>query len=104
VALSSRAADKIRDLMQKQEKVSGLRFAAMPGGCSGYSYVLAFEEKPTQNDEVLEEKGIRVFVDKYMLPLLQGSRVDFVDSLQGSGFKITNPNAKSSCGCGQSFS
>ena len=103
-ALSTRAAAKIQDLMSKQDKVNGLRFAAMPGGCSGYSYVLAFEEKPTQNDEIVEEKGVKFFVDKYMMTMLKGSRIDYIDSLQGAGFKINNPNAKSTCGCGQSFS
>jgi Fe-S cluster assembly iron-binding protein IscA len=70
VALSTRAADKIRELQAKQSKVGGLRIAAMPGGCSGYSYGLAFEEKPTQNDTVVTEKGVAVYIDKYMLPML----------------------------------
>ncbi|MDO8625686.1 MAG: iron-sulfur cluster assembly accessory protein [Candidatus Diapherotrites archaeon] len=104
VALSTRAAEKIRELQAKQSKVGGLRLAAMPGGCSGYSYGLAFEEKPTQNDEVVTEKGVNVYIDKYMLAMLKGVRVDYIDTLQGAGFKIHNPNAKSTCGCGQSFS
>lgn len=104
VALSSRAAAKVKELMQKEGLTGGLRFAAMPGGCSGFSYGLGFEEKPSANDTVVTEKGISIFIDSAMKSMLEGSRIDYIDSLQGSGFKINNPNAKSTCSCGQSFS
>ncbi len=104
IYISSRAAEKVSGLMKKQIDAKALRFAALPGGCSGFSYSLGFEEKPSSNDLVVTEKGITFFIDKNMLPMLNGSRIDFVDSIQGSGFKINNPNAKATCGCGQSFS
>ncbi|MBS3061876.1 MAG: iron-sulfur cluster assembly accessory protein [Candidatus Diapherotrites archaeon] len=104
IAISSRAAEKIKSLMEKQNQNGGLRFAAMPGGCSGFSYALGFENKPAPNDEIVQEKGVSFFIDKNMLSILNGCRIDYVDALQGSGFKINNPNAKNTCSCGQSFS
>lgn len=105
VTLTEKAAAKVKELQEKQQiKAKGLRFGAVPGGCSGYSYSLVFEEEPLASDVQVESHGVTVFIDPNQVPLLQGTIVDFVDALQGSGFKIMNPNAKSSCGCGQSFS
>jgi iron-sulfur cluster assembly accessory protein len=105
VFLSKKAAEKIKELMQKQGgKIAGLRFGAVPGGCSGFSYSLTFEEQQGKEDVVAESQGIKFFIHESHLNLLRGTQIDFVDALQGSGFKIVNPNAKSMCGCGQSFS
>lgn len=98
------ALDKFKDLMEKEGKHGqGLRFNVLPGGCSGFVYDMAFEEKPTAEDEVLEFDGFQIFVDRDVLEFIKGIKIDFVDSLQGTGFKIDNPNAQHSCGCGKSF-
>ena len=73
-----------------------------PGGCSGFQYGMDFSEKPDENDEIVEQHGVKVFINKESIEFLKGSNIDFVESLQGSGFKIDNPNVKNSCGCGKS--
>jgi iron-sulfur cluster assembly protein len=83
---------------------SGLRIEVTDGGCSGLSYGLRLEEKQTQDDTVIDCGEVKVFVDPLSLPMLDGMSIDFVDSLEGSGFKFTNPNAAKSCACGSSFS
>jgi iron-sulfur cluster assembly protein len=83
---------------------SGLRIEVTDGGCSGYSYGLRLEEKQTQDDTVIDCGEVKVFIDPLSLPMLDGMSIDFVDSLEGSGFKFTNPNAVKSCACGSSFS
>jgi len=104
LAFTQKAVDKVLGLMKQQKKEGhGLRIKIMPGGCSGFSYGFDFDKKADKDDEVIEQKGLKVFVDKETLSMMRGSKVDFVDSLQGSGFKITNPNAAGTCGCGQSF-
>lgn len=105
ISLSQKAADKILELMKKQGKGNiGLRFAALPGGCSGFSYSMTFEEKQSEQDLVFETSGVKFFIDPASKNMLSGVTIDYVDALQGSGFKIINPNAKATCGCGQSFS
>jgi len=84
--------------------VAGLRISVTGGGCSGMQYGMAFEEASSNEDIVLEIGGFRVFVDPGSAPLLDGVTVAFQDSMEGSGFKFHNPNAKASCGCGNSFS
>ena len=104
VTLTSKAVDKVKEFMQAEEKpVGGLRVGASPGGCSGFEYVLEFEEAPTDDDAVYEQGGLKIFVNKQQMQLLHGVKIDYVDGLQGTGFKIENPNAKKTCGCGQSF-
>jgi iron-sulfur cluster assembly accessory protein len=100
--VSDKAAEKILGLM-KQEKKKGLRISVVPGGCSGFQYGMELEDGTKEDDIVIEEKGIKIFVDKGSMIKLNGSNVDFVDSLQGAGFKIDNPGAASTCGCGSSF-
>ena len=73
------------------------------GGCSGYQYLLDFESAPTENDAVVEQHGLKLFIDSASHSMLKGVRIDYVDGLQGAGFKIENPNAKHECGCGKSF-
>ncbi|MDC4223913.1 MAG: iron-sulfur cluster insertion protein ErpA [Candidatus Manganitrophus sp.] len=105
VTLTERAGSKVKEIMESEQKAGyGLRVYVTGGGCSGYQYGMAFEEKETDEDSVLEMHGIKLFVDPYSAPMLQGTEVDYIDSLQGAGFAIKNPNAKSTCGCGQSFS
>ena len=104
VTLTSKAVDKVREFMQAEEKqVNGLRVGAAPGGCSGFQYVLEFEEAPNDDDAVYEQGGLKIFINKQQMQLLHGVTIDYVDGLQGTGFKIENPNARKTCGCGQSF-
>ena len=100
--VTDKAAEKIKTFLE-QEKKQALRISVVPGGCSGFKYEMVLDDKSTEEDIVIEEKEIRLFIDKSSMIKLNGSNVDFVDSLQGSGFKISNPGAASSCGCGDSF-
>jgi iron-sulfur cluster assembly protein len=99
------AAERIRDLLAKDGKLEshGLRLKVVGGGCSGLRYELAFDDRVNENDSELEVGGIRVIVDEKSALYLVGTTLDFVDTLQESGFKMVNPNAKSTCGCGESF-
>ena len=99
------AAERIRDLLAKDGKLEshGLRLKVVGGGCSGLRYELAFDERVGENDTELEIGGVRVIVDEKSALYLVGTTLDFVDTLQESGFKMVNPNAKSTCGCGESF-
>ena len=105
VEVTAAAADRIKHLLDREGQVSshGLRMKVVGGGCSGLQYKLGFDDALKDSDEVVEVGGIRVFVDEKSALYLSGSALDYVDTLQESGFKIQNPNAKSSCGCGQSF-
>lgn len=93
-----------RFIQSAQEPVTGLRVQVTGGGCSGMQYAMALEPASREDDLVLEIGGIQVFVDPASAPLLENVTVDFLDSMDGSGFKFDNPNAKASCGCGNSFS
>lgn len=100
VTISAAAAAKIAAIAP----AGGLRVAVLGGGCSGFSYEIGIAEGPDADDVIVERDGARVFVDPVSLDFLTGSVVDWADELIGSSFKIRNPNAKSSCGCGVSFS
>ena len=105
ITLTKKAADKYKEILEEDGKIGyGLRFADRPGGCSGFEYVLDYSEKATENDTVFSYHGVEVHVDKNCLSRLLGSEIDYIDGLNGSGFKISNPNAKGSCGCGKSQS
>jgi len=105
VTITENASRKLAELMAQQGgAVAGLRMTVHPGGCSGYQYDFTFDDTRTGDDILIEKDGARVLVDQVSLELLGGSIVDFVDGLMGSHFEIRNPNAKSSCGCGTSFS
>jgi len=98
------AATKITEILAEESKQeSGLRVFVQGGGCSGFQYGLMIEEAPGAGDRVIESNGIRLFVDPISIRYLKGAQVDFVDSISGGGFTIKNPNARSTCGCGQSF-
>jgi iron-sulfur cluster insertion protein len=104
VTITDTAENKIRELMKEEPDVEGLRIYVRGGGCHGYQYGMAFESKIGEDDTIIEKGGIKVIMDPQSAPLLSGAEVDYVDSLQGSGFSIKNPQAKTTCGCGSSFS
>jgi iron-sulfur cluster insertion protein len=104
VTISAVAEQKIRELIKEEQDAVGLRVYVRGGGCHGYQYGMAFESKIGEDDSVLEKGDIKVIMDSQSAPLLSGAEVDYVDSLQGSGFSIKNPHAKTTCGCGSSFS
>ena len=105
INVSETAASKINELLAEEGKVgSGLRVFVQGGGCSGFQYGLMIEESGGSGDQVYESNGIRLFVDPVSISYLKGAEVDFVDNQMGGGFTIKNPNAKSTCGCGSSFS
>ena len=93
-----------RFIRGSEEPATGLRISVSGGGCAGMQYGMALEAEPKANDIVLEFGVVKVFVDRMSAQLLAGTTVDFLDGVDGSGFKIDNPNATSSCGCGKSFS
>ena len=102
--ITSKAAEKLIEVLKENNKEgSGLRVEIVPGGCSGFQYGLELDDKTTDLDLTIEEKGVKIIISKENLQFLKGARLDYVDSLQGAGFKISNPNVHSSCGCGQSF-
>ena len=105
ITLTDKGAEKVREFLEAQSAVAetaGLRVGVRGGGCSGFQYALAFDEQRA-GDSVFEDKGIRLLVDNQSLPYVQGSTIDFVDGLQGAGFKVDNPNVIAACGCGSSF-
>ncbi|MCX7552407.1 iron-sulfur cluster insertion protein ErpA [Marinicella sp. S1101] len=104
IHLSGAAANKINQLVL-EEMNPDLKFRVyiIGGGCSGFQYGFAFEEEQTDGDMIMEEHGVQMMVDPMSFPYLMGSTVDFLEDLQGSRFVVSNPNAKSTCGCGSSF-
>lgn len=106
IILTESAATKVKELMAREEKPDevALRVAVQPGGCSGMRYALFFDDRQLEGDLALEILGVPVRLDKMSAPHLQGTQIDWVDSLQGAGFAINNPQAKSTCACGDSFS
>jgi len=105
INLTESATNAVKKFIDGSEKtVAGLRISVQGGGCSGFQYGLALEEKSGDTDMVIDQNGIKVFVDPESANLLQGVTVDFVDNINGAGFKFENPNATASCGCGNSFS
>ena len=100
--VTEKATEKIKNVL-KNKKSHGLRIEVVPGGCSGYMYNFTTEDKINKEDKIINEKDIKIIIDNKSFDLLKGSKLDYVDSLQDAGFKIHNPNAKSTCGCGHSF-
>jgi len=96
------AEQKIKELMAEEKDVVGLRVYVRGGGCHGYQYGMAFESKMAEDDTIIEKGNVKLIMDSQSAPLLQGAEVDYVDSVQGSGFSIKNPQAKTTCGCGSS--
>ena len=103
ITLTERAAKKYLEILADEGKVGwGLRFGEKAAGCNGFEFSLDFSEKPKPGDLVLESQGIQIHVHQQSAERLIGSVIDFVDGLHGSGFKVSNPNIKSGCGCGDS--
>ncbi len=106
ISLTDAAVTQVKEFIAQEDvpvHEAGLRVSVLPGGCSGFKYGLNVEERPLDDDMVLEIGGLRVFVDMFSAQYLQGTRIDYVSSVQGSGFTFENPNASGGCGCGSSF-
>lgn len=102
--VTNKAAEKLKEVLKENSKEGcGLRVEIVPGGCSGFEYGLELDNNTTDLDLIFEEKGVKIIITKDNMQFLKGAKLDYVDSLQGGGFKISNPNVHSSCGCGQSF-
>ncbi|MCB1073649.1 MAG: iron-sulfur cluster assembly accessory protein [Chlamydiales bacterium] len=105
ITLTETAAKKFKEILKADKKEGwGLRFGDKPGGCGGFEYILDFAEKALDDDEVFYSQGVEVFVNRKMLHRLMGCQIDYLEGLMGSGFKVTNPNVKGSCSCGNSQS
>ena len=104
ISVTDEAAGRISELLSEENKsTAGLRVFVQGGGCSGFQYGLMIEESDGDVDQIFASNGVKVFVDPISVRYLAGAEVDFVDNLTGGGFTIKNPNAKTTCGCGQSF-
>lgn len=103
ITITPRAAEKYRSILQEEGKENwGLRFGDKPAGCSGFEYTLDYSQAPTAEDQVFVSEGIEIHIHKNQAGRLLGSVIDYVDGLHGAGFKISNPQARSSCNCGSS--
>jgi iron-sulfur cluster assembly accessory protein len=106
LVLTDRAVAEVQKFMVAEQvpaDTAGLRVSVLPGGCSGFKYSLNIEERSLEDDVVMEVNNVRIFVDGFSLQYLNGITVDYVTSMQGSGFTFSNPNATGGCGCGSSF-
>jgi iron-sulfur cluster assembly accessory protein len=104
VQLTDTAAGKVKEIMAQQNPApSALRVAVVGGGCSGFSYHMAFDNSENPSDNVYEFDGVKLVVDQMSEMYLDGVQIDYIESLEGAGFKFNNPNVKSTCGCGSSF-
>ncbi len=103
ISVTPVAEEKVKEAMAAEGKPVSLRIYVEGGGCSGLQYGLVFEENAQDGDEVVSQNGFNILVDRFSAPYLEGISIDYVTSLQGAGFKIENPNASGSCGCGHSF-
>ncbi len=106
LVLTPVAAAEVKKFMAQEsvpETQGGLRVSVQPGGCSGFKYGLLIEEQPAEDDYIVDQEGVRVFVDPFSAQYLGGTTIDYVSSMQGSGFTFKNPNATGGCGCGSSF-
>ena len=106
LVITARAAEEVQKFIAQEQvptESAGLRVSVLPGGCSGFKYSLNVEERPLEDDMVAEVNGVRVFMDGFSAQYLTGITIDYVSSMQGSGFTFSNPNATGGCGCGSSF-
>jgi len=105
ITLTHKGAEKVQEFLAGQGaeiQTSGLRVGVRGGGCSGFQYALAFDTQ-RDGDQVFEDHGLRILVDRQSLPYVRGAIVDYVEGMQGAGFKVDNPNVIAACGCGSSF-
>jgi len=104
IELTPKAVSKVKEILAQQNpQPAGLRVAVVGGGCSGFSYQMNFENETNGIDKIYEFDGLKVFIDQASLMYLNGTKIDFLETLEGSGFKFENPNVKTTCGCGSSF-
>ena len=104
MTLTTTAAAKVKEFIVKNGKPeAGLRVRVAGGGCSGFQYQLALDEKADNEDKIYEQDGVKLFVDEKSLLYLDGTEIDYVEDVMGAGFRFTNPNSKGTCGCGESF-
>ena len=104
VTLTEKAVSKVREILEQQQpQPTGLRIAVVGGGCSGFSYQMNFDQNTNGMDKIYDFSGLKVFVDQASLLYLEGVEIDYVETLEGAGFKFNNPNVKHTCGCGSSF-
>ncbi len=106
LGVTEAAAVEIKKFMASEEglpETSGLRVRVVPGGCSGFQYSLNIEEESKQGDNIMDQNGVRLFVDMFSAQYLNGVEIDYVSSVMGAGFTFKNPNATGGCGCGSSF-
>ena len=102
--MTKKAAEQLkRVLKENNAEGQGLRVDIVPGGCSGFEYSLELDDSIMDSDKIIEEKGVKIIISNEHISMLKGAKLDYVDSMQGGGFKITNPNAAGSCACGSSF-
>jgi iron-sulfur cluster insertion protein len=105
ITITEKAADKVKEIADAEAlQGQGLRLRVVGGGCSGFSYDLYFEDQPTDMDETFQANGVNLYIDPLSFQYLDGTEIDYVEGLHGSGFKFNNPNVKGTCGCGSSFS
>jgi iron-sulfur cluster assembly accessory protein len=105
ILLTDTASTKVREIMSQQNPApTALRVAVVGGGCSGFSYHMAFDNAENPSDNVYDFEGLKVLVDQMSEMYLEGVSIDYIETLEGAGFKFNNPNVKSTCGCGSSFS
>jgi iron-sulfur cluster assembly protein len=105
ITFTEKGAEKVQEFLAAQGAdvdTAGLRVGVRGGGCSGFQYALAFDNQRAE-DEVFEDHGLKILVDRPSLPYVRGAVVDYVESMQGAGFKVDNPNVIAACGCGSSF-
>lgn len=106
ITITDRACEKAKQLLGQEENknILGLRIYVKGGGCHGYAHGMTYAETIADDDIVVEKEGVKIILDPQSMALLDGSAIEYVDSLQSAGFEIKNPNAKTTCGCGSSFS
>lgn len=106
LTLTDKAIEKVKEALESQAEAEipvGIRVSVAGGGCSGFQYGLSLEHEAKEGDEVVSIDGFKVYVDEQSLPFLKGTEIDYVETVQGAGFKFNNPNVSSTCGCGESF-
>ena len=104
ITLTNKAAEKVRQILQNEQKEGhALRVAVKGGGCSGFTYTLDLSDSFSDTDQIFEDKGVKIAIDAKSFIFLNGTEVDYIENLTGSGFSFSNPNASRTCGCGSSF-
>ena len=103
ITLTPGAIAKVKSILEERHEEMGLRIAVVGGGCSGFQYQMTLDKDPRVDDKILDMEGLKVYVDTRSMLFLNGAKVDYVDGLNGSGFKFDNPNAQASCGSGETF-